>query len=157
MRIVPKVEVIRQLNRIYAQIPSFECKHCQQCSNPIMWCKPEEINIKDYVKKHNISYMAWTDEEFKHHHMKCPYLTDNKCIIYPVRPLVCRLQGVISDLPCPYNKKTLMTEQQFRNIMKEITDLNRDVDGMNEYFGTRKEVNSNFFHHQKKFIKTVPF
>ncbi|MBS3778461.1 MAG: YkgJ family cysteine cluster protein [Candidatus Thermoplasmatota archaeon] len=149
MKIIPKLEVIRRLNRIYAQIPSFECKHCQQCSNPIMWFKPEEINIKDYLKKHNLPYIVWTDEEFIDHHMKCPYLQDNKCIIYPVRPLVCRLQGIIFDLPCPYTKKTLLTEQQFRNIMKKVTDLNQDINGMNEHYGTRKKVNSNFFHVQK--------
>ena len=37
----------------------------------------------------------------------CPYLTpDKKCLIYPVRPFLCRILGVSSELPCPIRRCT---------------------------------------------------
>jgi hypothetical protein len=37
----------------------------------------------------------------------CPYLSiEKKCIIYPVRPFLCRILGVSVDLPCPIGRCT---------------------------------------------------
>ncbi len=150
MKIIPAAEVIRRLNKIYAQIPSFECKHCQQCSNPIMWFKPEDINIRTYLKKNHLTYLSCTDEDFKKNQMKCPYLQRNRCSIYLVRPIVCRLQGNISELYCPNNKNSILTEEQYKKIIKELNDLNRDIDGMLEYYGTRKDIISSISKLQKE-------
>lgn len=157
MKIIPKTEVIRRLNEIYAKIPSVDCKHCQQCSNPIMWFKPEEINIREYLKQNQRAYITWSYEEFTRHQMRCPYLQNNRCSIYPVRPIVCRLQGTIADLPCPHNNRMLLFGNRYDSIIKELNELNKDIDGINEYFGTRKEINYNFITHQKKLIEPVPF
>jgi len=139
MKIIPKGEVIRRLNRIYAKVPSFECKHCLKCSNPIWWFKPEEINIREYLKQHHLNYLTFSFEEFKKNQMRCPYLQGNRCTIYPVRPIVCRLQGTIKELPCPYNKKPLLDGGQYKKIIFELNKLNRDLDALSEYFGTRKK------------------
>ncbi len=144
MNIIPKAEVIRRLNMIYAKVPSFDCKHCLQCSNPIWWFKPEEINIREYLKQHHMGYLTFSFEEFKRNQMRCPYLQGNRCTIYPVRPLVCRLQGTIKELPCPNIKKPLLTEAQYKKIIQELNMLTKDLDGLEEYFGTRKKENSNF-------------
>ena len=140
MNIVPKAEVLKRLKRIYAQIPSFECKHCHMCSNPIYWFKPEEINIQEYLKKHHLSYLTYSEEEFRINDMKCPYLNRNRCSIYPVRPLVCRLQGLIPELSCPNNTTILLSREQYDTIIVALNRLNRDVDGISEYYGTRKEI-----------------
>lgn len=142
MNIIPKAEVIRRLNMIYAKVPSFECKHCLKCSNPIWWFKPEEINIREYLKQHHMQYRTYSFEEFKMNHMRCPYLQDNRCSIYPVRPMVCRLQGTIKELPCPYIKKPLLTEEKYKKIVYELNMLTKDLDALGEYFGTRKMLNS---------------
>ena len=140
MKIVPKAEVLKRIKIIYAQIPSFECKHCQMCSNPIFWIKPEEINIQEYLRKHNLSYITLSEIEFLRNNMKCPYLQNNRCSIYPVRPLVCRLQGLIPELPCPNNKTVFLSKEQYDRIILELNELNRDIDGIGEYYGTRKEA-----------------
>jgi Fe-S-cluster containining protein len=150
MKIIPAAEVIRRLNKIYAQIPSFECEHCQECSNPIMWFKPEEINIRTYLKKNHLAYLSLSDEDFKKNQMKCPYLQKNRCSIYPVRPIVCRLQGTILELHCPNNKNPLLAEKQYKKIIKELNDLNLDIGGMGDYFGTRKNINNSFLRKQKE-------
>lgn len=141
MKIVPKVEVLKRLKTIYNQIPSFECKHCQLCSNPIFWLKPEEINIQEYLKNHHLSYITLSEEEFRLNDLKCPYLQNNRCCIYPVRPIVCRLQGLIPELTCPNNKTVLLSKGKYNKIISELNELNRDIDGIGEYYGTRKEVN----------------
>ena len=34
----------------------------------------------------------------------CPLLgRDNRCMAYPVRPLLCRIQGTVPRMPCPHN------------------------------------------------------
>jgi len=155
MKTIPKAEIINRLNKIYDLIPSFDCKHCQKCSAPIMWFKPEEININRFLKKHDLKYMMWTDEEFKDHQMKCPYLRNNRCTIYSVRPIVCRLQGTIDELQCPYNPTVLLTHFQYKKIMKELIDLTIATEGIGEYFGTRRGINSNFYMNQKKLVKNT--
>ena len=142
MKIIPKIEVIRRLNGIYDLIPSFHCQHCQQCSNPIIWFKAEEINIKEFLKLHHLSYLTYSDEEFGQNQLKCPYLSKNRCMIYPVRPLVCRLQGLIPELFCPNNNSTLLSAETYQKIMLEIKKLNNDIGGINEFFGTRKSFNT---------------
>ncbi|MDG6218225.1 MAG: YkgJ family cysteine cluster protein [Candidatus Thermoplasmatota archaeon] len=150
MKIIPAVEVVRRLNKIYEQIPSFECKHCHKCSNPILWFKPEEINIRKYLKKNHLTYLTFSDEEFKENQMRCPYLQKNRCSIYPVRPIVCRLQGTIKELHCPNNKTPLLTETQYKKIIDELNNLNRSINGMGGYYGTRKGVNSDYLRFEKE-------
>jgi len=140
---IPKAEVLHRLNTIYLQIPSFECRHCHLCSNPIFWFYPEELNIRTYLKIHHLPYLTYSDEEFKQHYMKCPYLIKNRCVIYPVRPIICRLQGTIPELYCPNNTKPLLSKKQYKKIVKDFNDLLRDTDRMNEFFSTRKQINCN--------------
>lgn len=157
MKIIPKAEIISRLNKIYDHIPSFECKHCQQCSNPIMWFKAEQININDYLQKHHLCFLTLSEEEFQQNQMKCPYLQNNRCAIYQVRPIVCRLQGVIPELTCPFNEKVLLSKEQYHRIVSEFNLLNRDICGIEEYFGTRKEISKQVVLKQQKLIKPVPF
>lgn len=32
----------------------------------------------------------------------CPALVDGRCSVYDVRPTVCRLWGVVDEMPCPH-------------------------------------------------------
>ena len=32
----------------------------------------------------------------------CPYLIDNECSVYDLRPLACRAYGVVKEMPCKY-------------------------------------------------------
>jgi Fe-S-cluster containining protein len=53
-----------------------------------------------YLKEHGI-------EKRQHESLldKCPYFENNSCVIYPVRPLVCRLMGITDLMPCPKGNK----------------------------------------------------
>ncbi len=114
------------------------CQHCHECEGPIIWFKPEEINIREYLHKNNLEYIIWSTEEFEKHNMKCPYLKNNRCRIYPVRPIVCRLQGNISELPCKFNKNNLITNEKYHEIKNEFNSLLKDIDAFNICYSTRR-------------------
>ena len=71
--------------------------------------------------------------------MKCPYLRNERCIIYPVRPLVCRLQGNISELNCKMlNNKNKMSKMSLNKIRDEYVNLIIQTNGMYSFYSTLK-------------------
>ena len=133
------IEAIKNsMDKIYNRIPQFNCKHCHKCCGPIFWFKTEEILMKDYMKKHKIENIKWTDVEFKKNDMKCPFLKNDRCSIYQVRPIVCRLQGNIPDLPCRYNKNNFISEESIKKIKNDFYELNKKYQGCDVFYSTRK-------------------
>lgn len=128
-----------ELESIYALIPSFTCQHCHECCGPIVWFKPEEENIRDHLRSHNLPYITWTAEEFISHNNRCPYLLDERCSIYPVRPLVCRLQGFHPDLPCKKNSASLNFFPLWIQIKEQFESLLEKHGWKKMFFSTRKE------------------
>lgn len=106
---------IKELYTIYELIPNFDCKCCGQCCGPINWSLIEDILIKGYMKEHDIKYIKWDVEQYIKNGLLCPYFKNNKCIIYDVRPLICRLQGHTEKLPCPNNKNPKYISNQLRD------------------------------------------
>ena len=133
-----KREIKKRLEDIYSQIPSFDCKHCHQCEGPIVWFEPEEIMMRDYLKKHNMKYLKWSKEQFERNKNKCPYLKKGRCSIYEVRPIVCRLQGVVPDLPCKHNKNVMMSKEDIVKVKKEMDGLLRAMDAVGLIYSTKK-------------------
>jgi hypothetical protein len=132
-------DTIKSLENIYSSITDFNCKHCHDCCGPIIWYEPEDILIRDYMKKHNIKRISWTIEDFKKNNMKCPYIHDDRCIIYPVRPMVCRLQGNISELKCKFlNNNKLLSKEKLENLRKDFIKLIDFTNGKNILYSTRR-------------------
>ena len=131
--------IFESLDKIYASIQNFPCKQCHKCCGPIVWFEPEEILIRNYLEKNKIKRVVWTKEEFEKNYMRCPYLIDDKCIIYPVRPIVCRLQGNISELRCiSSNNSNLISEIELNKIREEFVKLIRQTNSMNIFYSTLK-------------------
>ena len=133
-------EIKTKIEDIYNKIPKVSCKHCHDCCGPIIWFKTEEILMKDYMKKHKIENIKLTSEEFKKNDMKCPFLKNDRCSIYQVRPIVCRLQGNTLDLPCRYNKNTYMSEESIKKIKNDFYELNKKIQGSDMFYSTRKII-----------------
>ena len=129
-----------QLFTLYSRIPSIPCTQCHQCCGPILWFYPEELCIQEYLQQRNIQYLQWTTKEFHDHDMKCPYLQQNHCVIYPIRPLICRLQGVISALPCPYQPSYLLPEEQWAQLKLDFEHFLKENNCFGMIFGTKKYV-----------------
>ena len=132
-------EIKKKLEEIYSKIPSFDCKHCNECCGPVLWFEPEEILIKEYMQKNNLKKIVWTKEEFEKNDNICPYIKNNRCIIYPVRPIVCRLQGVVVDLKCKKvkNQKNIPNEE-LKDILEEFKKLILDTGKIDVFYCTRK-------------------
>ena len=73
------------------------CSECGSCCSRYLALNNKEINtIREYIKRHNIkqqkhALFVHKDPLFD---ATCPFLDDtrkdHKCLIYPVRPLICR-------------------------------------------------------------------
>lgn len=125
---------IEQLNKIYAKVPEAVCDRCGNCCGPIGLTVLEEKNIEKYLEDEGISVhscvvgrtegqvFAFTSD------LKCPFLKDNECIVYPVRPIVCRLFGVIRggrELPCENTVcKRKLAVQYAGRLVKKVERLN---------------------------------
>ncbi len=133
-------EKIKQdLLKLYSSIPNFNCVHCHQCSGPIIWSKPEDLLINDFLREKNIKRITWTNEEFELNNMRCPYLVNHRCLIYPVRPIVCRLQGNIPELKCWMNANNkFISKKKLLDIKKDLTKLIYLSDGFKTVYSTRR-------------------
>ena len=80
-------------------IPSHtNCNNCGECCYMVMASESEIENIKKYIRK-NPDVLKKTGKRLS---LKCMFRDDKekKCLIYPVRPLVCRLMGVTKGMEC---------------------------------------------------------
>jgi len=82
---------IEKLKKIYNKIPRIECKGLCETSCAF-------IPMSDFEKK--LITEKYGNDNFMRN--PCPKLHNGKCSIYEDRPLVCRLYGVVSGLPCVY-------------------------------------------------------
>ena len=130
--------IINRLEAIYAQIPEVTCTHCHHCCGPLIWFKPEEINIRRFLQENNMKYLTKSSEEFAQNGIKCPYIKNDRCSIYPARPIVCRLQGNIAELPCHQHQIQPLNQDQIRQIKQSMDLLIRETESIGEIYGTRK-------------------
>lgn len=73
------------------------CANCGECCGIVPASKAEVGAIKDYIAVHGI-------KPIKHKDFRtCPFRDNEakKCLIYPVRPTVCKLMGVTKGMNCP--------------------------------------------------------
>ncbi|MBI9013338.1 MAG: YkgJ family cysteine cluster protein [Clostridiales bacterium] len=92
--------LISNLETIYSKIPSGECNGCAKCCmESVHAFYIEFLNIYDYVTKNDLleNVMEKVEDHYFNELVEvkpCPFLKEDKtCLIYPVRPLVCRLFG----------------------------------------------------------------
>lgn len=66
-----------------------QCSRCGQCCTTILpITRKEAQKIKDYVKLNNIEPInRLTNNSISE---QCPFCKDNKCLVYEVRPFVCK-------------------------------------------------------------------
>ena len=131
--------IVFRLHQIYKSIPKMVCYHCHHCCGPIIWFYPEELNITYYLKDHGLKKIQFNDAEFKAHQNRCPYVGPEGCIIYDARPMVCRLQGLISALPCYKQPLGRPCDEELKKILSNFKQLLVDTQSIHRFYGTRKE------------------
>ena len=89
----------RRLEEIYSKVPPVKCREdCSDCCGIIPRGRVEDIHIANWIGKR-----AFLPVRLDQGPVTCQYTIDHKCSIYPVRPLVCRLYGVVDNpkATCP--------------------------------------------------------
>lgn len=82
------------------------CRNCGDCCTIIPASRQEVKAIRGYLEAHpEIKKQA---QAHSHRILECPFRDDEaqRCIIYPVRPAICRLMGVCPELECPHGNTT---------------------------------------------------
>ena len=91
-----------------------KCSKCGECCSPFLPVCQEEIDIiQKYVIENNIK--ANKTMLVMQNTLKCPYHDGKKCMIYEVRPLICK------EFYC-YKKPSIETVKKFRE--KEYIPVN---------------------------------
>lgn len=73
-----------------------QCSSCGRCCGHVGCSPGEAAKIGRYLTEHGV---VWKERGL----LLCGFLgRRNRCTIYPVRPLTCRLYGVIREMTCPF-------------------------------------------------------
>lgn len=103
----------------YSVIPAFLCViSCSDCCGPVPFLGEEYDRL--------VAYLAERGQKPREQvGLTCVYVENNRCSVYPVRPLLCRLYGTIPGLRCPNGagaaqELDAVTEAK---LMNEYTDL----------------------------------
>jgi hypothetical protein len=86
-----------ELDALYAELPALSCRGlCQESCGPIFMSRVEWQRICKSVG----------EERKADDSLTCPLLTaGGTCEVYQVRPMICRLWGLVETMPCPWGCK----------------------------------------------------
>ncbi|MCL2642788.1 MAG: YkgJ family cysteine cluster protein [Candidatus Bathyarchaeota archaeon] len=126
------------LTEIYSQIPQkLDCRQCGGCCGNIIISKLEMQNIISFCEENKITFtrpavFVDTVRGMVTFNIKpgstCPLLSaEHKCLVYPVRPLICRLYGHAHGLDCPFvplsmaeaKKQYVFTDSQVNRLLRQ--------------------------------------
>ena len=126
-------------------------KGCSSCCAKVLSFFPVELlYIVDYIKNNDVDIQLISDnikaiEENKLH--SCPFLDNDECIIYDVRPIICRTFGLPAMVEVDDDNKAelLICEQNFANKQLKIEK---------EFLFNLNTLNSMLFIINSVFVKT---
>ncbi|MDP1660238.1 MAG: YkgJ family cysteine cluster protein [Methylotenera sp.] len=110
-----------QIIRFFRErIPAFECTPgCHDCCGPVTASTEEMARLPVKTDAEHEAALA---------EYNCPYLGKNGCQVYGERPLICRLFGTTSSLPCPSGKgPSVMTDQKIERQIHRFLAETRQV------------------------------
>ena len=83
----------RKIDQLRLQIPSFTCvPGCHDCCGPVTASSEEMARLPVKSDAEHDAALA---------EYNCVHLSPQGCTVYDQRPLICRLFGTTSSLPCP--------------------------------------------------------
>ncbi|WP_373973626.1 YkgJ family cysteine cluster protein [Chitinibacter sp. SCUT-21] len=90
-------EQAEQVRYLRAQIPSFRCiDGCHDCCGPVTTSSVEIARLPPKSAAQREAALA---------EYNCPHLGENGCTVYAERPLICRVFGTTTSLPCPHGRR----------------------------------------------------
>lgn len=106
-------EIGRVLGEIHLEISAFECECCGTCCGSLGATGMELNIIDEYIRRHSIEVPEYAESPISGtlimrvtKDVLCPYLQDHKCLVYAVRPTICRLFGTVTGrMGCEVGKR----------------------------------------------------
>ncbi|OEU74061.1 MAG: hypothetical protein BA864_06945 [Desulfuromonadales bacterium C00003093] len=96
-------EIGRVLGETQNEILAFECERCGRCCGPLGATAMEMDIIDRHVQLNSIVVSEYCQTTLSNSFIAratdsvwCPYLQDGECLVYPVRPTICRLFGTVT-------------------------------------------------------------
>ena len=81
-----------RLDRLYATLPQLACQGlCAESCGPIGMSAAELDRISERIGQHPVATS-----------IDCPLLEADRCTVYAIRPMICRLWGLVETMPCPH-------------------------------------------------------
>lgn len=82
----------KQLDALYARLPMIKCQGKCQAS-----CGPIGMSFAEHARM-----IAVNGAPLPRANLTCPFLSDGRCSVYAVRPMICRLWGLVKVMRCPH-------------------------------------------------------
>lgn len=90
-----------------------ECDSCGLCCDMVGITHDEYWAIKTWCGVEHITWKPRKDA-------MCGFLgKDNRCRIYEVRPLVCRIYGIVTQAPCPYHPEAARFSYSLEDVRRD--------------------------------------
>lgn len=125
--------IFSELNKVYDSVPKGNCKGCGNCCMESVGINLVEfLNIYNYLQKSNKLKSNSMNNIFDYYFLEyveklpCPFKDENnRCSIYEVRPLNCRIYGhwIKEDYNSNLNK-VKKQNVEFAKYMRKTYDLN---------------------------------
>lgn len=98
-------KINKQVEKLLESLPEGECTGCTKCcSESVNTSYTEFIRIYEYLEDKEDLFSEIMPKIFDYYFLepvkrqKCPFLNDGgRCLIYPVRPLPCRIFGFLNE------------------------------------------------------------
>lgn len=103
-------------DKLYKQIPTIACKGlCAEACGPIA-ATEFEVKRLEMAANHPLTVDA---------ELTCSMLKEHRCTVYEHRPMVCRLFGLVKQMPCPHGctPERRLTDPEANRFMSKALDL----------------------------------
>lgn len=122
-----------KLDELYLKLPTISCKGlCYEACGMILCSKTEKDVIAEFTGRRVKTVPDIVAPIHKNHvmlkpteDMACSYLKKQRCSIYPVRPMICRLYGVADGMQCPHGciPSRLVTKQEAHDLVEAAAEI----------------------------------
>lgn len=120
------------IKRLRISIPSFDgCKRCGQCCGQLKLHKAEWELIRKYLTQNDmwLKVVMNAKERLEHDEgISCFFLKYDSgmssCMIYPQRPIICRIFGLKSSLQC--RKSPNGTMQDSKELLRYYSEVSNN-------------------------------
>lgn len=103
-----------RLAKLYRQVPAIKCKGLCVGACGLIVASSREAEAMQRVSGRPLTFDRQT--------LSCGYLVAGRCSVYDQRPLLCRLYGVVPDLPCEHGceAERMLTKDEGTRLMDAL-------------------------------------